>query len=493
MSSALTRKNKMRPPAGMYDNRDGGARRVSSVPSAPGGRRRGKCKFFDCERGIRDGLSVDIPEDPNQYPFYPPAPPPGYYGQQPGSPGFHNRSFDNPPGGLGRQMVIQHPKVLKDGSAELPSACHNWLRRRNQRDDSSEHAALIPPRYHRQHGNTFADADVANMGDRDRHTIAPYRLDEKPLSENCPQQEFLLHRIAYGNSKLAHISNMEYSNPPWDPIAIQLFLLRIQDVERYNTIMGQIQALILSIGSCEEITAFILPQQLPYSSALPNFDSTSPPPSAPEQFLASEGNSLNFVDHPFLEEPGCPTFSVPSNTFSTPTRPSAPDQLLVAEDTNTGFVAHEWLTVSTSSTSTSTSTSIPPDTSIQPLIPDDQTFNLVDRNSEEHSSFPLEIFSQKIRAFPREPGCIHLQRGMDLYLEREVSRITRITENQYQDSNPNHIFLRAHIYPTVLFRGDKVYPWSRGNYVALGSTVSSLLMPQAVDVGGASCGFEKGT
>ncbi|KAH8916867.1 hypothetical protein BT69DRAFT_1287257 [Atractiella rhizophila] len=139
--------------------------------------------------------------------------------------------------------------------------------------------------------------------------------------------------------------------------------------------------------------------------------------------------------------------------------PSAHDQLLVAED------AHEWLTVSASSTSTSTSTSNPPDTSIQSLVPDDQTINLVDLDSQEENSpsFPPEVISQKIRAFPREPGYIRVQQGMNLYLQREATRITQITENQYQSSNPNHIFLPAHIYPTVLFRGDKVYPWSRGN------------------------------
>ncbi|KAH8913829.1 hypothetical protein BT69DRAFT_1306111, partial [Atractiella rhizophila] len=239
--------------------------------------------------------------------------------------------------------------------------------------DPSEHAALVPPRYHRQHGNTVADADVANKGDRDRHTIALFTLEEKFLSNRY------------------HRTEQRPQNAP-EPDQNKNFYSTIAHTTPQALHTSQIWNIQIPLGIPLSLNSPSFAFRLPYSSALSNFDSTSTLASAPDQFLASGGNSLNFVDHPFLEEPDCPTFSAPSNTFSTPMPPSAHDQLLVAEDTDTNFVAHEWLTVSASSTSTSTSTSNPPDTSIQSLVPDDQTINLVDLDSQEENSpsFPPE-------------------------------------------------------------------------------------------------------
>ncbi|KAH8913830.1 hypothetical protein BT69DRAFT_1291068 [Atractiella rhizophila] len=50
-------------------------------------------------------------------------------------------------GSLGRQMVTQHPKFLKCGSAEPPSTFWDWLRRRNQRDRKSSHVHPIKTEY----------------------------------------------------------------------------------------------------------------------------------------------------------------------------------------------------------------------------------------------------------------------------------------------------------------------------------------------------------
>ncbi|KAH8926187.1 hypothetical protein BT69DRAFT_1029718 [Atractiella rhizophila] len=262
-------------------------------------------------------------------------------------------------------------------------------------------------------------------------------------------------------------SNMDMRlHPSWDSIVIQLSLLRIRDAERHNTIINQILFLTASNWPLnEETIALISSQQLEDSCPLSNTLAAPLPPSAFHQFPASEGNCVNFVDRTFQEEPHRPTSPAPSNTSMTP---SASAQPLVPEDTSTNFVdqtTQQWQHPSASTTSTYASTSIPSDTSNQGRIRDDLTTNLVDLDSQEEnsSSFPLEVFSHKIRAFPREPGYIRLQQGMNLYLQRETTRITQITETQYQASNPNHIFLPAHIYPTVLFRGDKVYPWSRGN------------------------------
>ncbi|KAH8916868.1 hypothetical protein BT69DRAFT_1287258, partial [Atractiella rhizophila] len=50
-------------------------------------------------------------------------------------------------GSVGRQMVTQHPKVLKGGSAELPSTFWDWLSGGNERDRKSSHVHPIKTKY----------------------------------------------------------------------------------------------------------------------------------------------------------------------------------------------------------------------------------------------------------------------------------------------------------------------------------------------------------
>ncbi|KAH8929510.1 hypothetical protein BT69DRAFT_1276249 [Atractiella rhizophila] len=75
---------------------------------------------------------------------------------------------------------------------------------------------------------------------------------------------------------------------------------------------------------------------------------------------------------------------------------------------------------------------------------------------------PRERFSQKIRAFIREPGYIYLQEGTDAFIRIVGTRVEEIAENQFERCDPTQIHLPARIYPTVFFRGAKVFSWSRG-------------------------------
>ncbi|KAH8916821.1 hypothetical protein BT69DRAFT_1287320 [Atractiella rhizophila] len=75
---------------------------------------------------------------------------------------------------------------------------------------------------------------------------------------------------------------------------------------------------------------------------------------------------------------------------------------------------------------------------------------------------PRERFSQKIRAFPRELGYIYLQEGTDAFIRIVGAGLEEMAENQFERCDPTQIHLPACLYPTVFFRGAKVFSWSRG-------------------------------
>ncbi|KAH8913811.1 hypothetical protein BT69DRAFT_91599 [Atractiella rhizophila] len=277
-------------------------------------------------------------------------------------------------------------------------------------------------------------------------------------------------------------------SPSLDPIAFQLCWLHIFDVERYNKIIDQ-------IASCDtlnpETVCFILsqlPQQLASSTPSCGTNLNSVPPASSNELTScadTSGNNLtastthqdrhgsasSLASEIFSqrnEEEQVMTLDLPDELFlsnpaedlaaTNPCDISSGDPVTNFSDPRISLnpLGHEEKdavnppseSMDYDSTALGGSTSllrslVPPDVSPASLVP--------------------EIFSHKIRAFPNEPGYIRLRQGTDLYVQTDGVKVKEITQDKFQDQNPTHIFLPAHLYPTVLFRGDKVFPWSTGN------------------------------